>query len=106
MNRIKELRRELDLTQAQLAEKLKVSPRSVGFYESGDRDPDTETLKQLSEIFDCSIDYILCNTNVRNWETETLAFNTVAVDGLSEEDIDAVKRIIDGLKAKHLVQKK
>lgn len=101
MNRIKELRKEYDMTQADLAKILQVSSRSVGFYESGDRDPDTETLKKLSETFDCSIDYLLCKTNKRKWDTETLAFSTVSVDGLDEEEIAQIRGMIELLKKKH-----
>lgn len=106
MNRIKELRKEHDMTQADLAKVLQVSSRSVGFYESGERDPDTDTLRKLSEIFDCSIDYLLCKTATRRWETEGLAFSAQDIDGLTDEDIAAVKLIIEGLKAKHKGEKK
>lgn len=105
MNRIKELRKEQDMTQADLAKILQVSSRSVGFYESGDRDPDTDTLRKLSEIFDCSIDYLLCKSTTRNWETEGLAFSASDIDGLTEEDMAAVRLIIEGLKAKHKEKK-
>lgn len=58
-NRIKQLRIEKNLTQEQLGKVLNVSGRSVGFYESGDRDPDTTTLGKLADYFNVSIDYLL-----------------------------------------------
>lgn len=106
MNRLKELRGEQKISQGELAEKFQVTQQTISAYENGSRDIGTETLSRLADFFDCSVDYLLGKTNIRKWESETLAFNTVAVDGLSDEDIDAVKRIIEGLKAKHLVQKK
>lgn len=59
MNKIRELRKNLGLTQADLAKILNVSDRSVGFYETGERDPDTNTLKKLADYFNVSIDYLL-----------------------------------------------
>ena len=44
MNRIKELRTEKGITQADLAKILKISDRAVGYYENGDREPDYSTL--------------------------------------------------------------
>lgn len=66
INRIRELRKEKGLTQEELAKILNVSARSVGFYETGQRDPGTETLQRLAEFFDCSIDYLLGKSNIRN----------------------------------------
>lgn len=66
MNRIKELRKEKGMTQAELAKILNVSDRSVGFYETGERDPDTETLNKLANFFDVSVDYLLGRTDIRN----------------------------------------
>ena len=66
MNRIKKLREEFNYTQQDLAEKLDSSKSVIGLYESETRKPSLEILIKLSEIFNCSIDYILCKTDVRN----------------------------------------
>lgn len=66
MNRIEILRKELGLTQEQLADKLGLSQRAIGFYEKGEREPRNETLSKMSELFNASIDYILGNSDVRN----------------------------------------
>lgn len=58
MNRIKELRKANHMTQAELAEKLGVTPQAVGAYERGDRGVNRETLEKLSEIFSRSAGYI------------------------------------------------
>jgi len=64
--RLKMLRQEAGLTQKELAEKLGVSRGTIGMYEIGQRDPDTETLRKLSDIFGVSIDYLLGKTDFRN----------------------------------------
>jgi transcriptional regulator with XRE-family HTH domain len=66
MNRIKELRTERGITQADLAKILKISDRAVGYYENGDREPDYSTLLKIADYFDVSIDYLLGVSDVRN----------------------------------------
>lgn len=65
-NRIRELRTQRGLTQADLAKLLNVSSRTVGFYESEERDPDTTTLKKLADYFKVSIDYLLGRSDEKN----------------------------------------
>ena len=66
MNRIKMLREEKQLTQQELADKLNSAKSTIGMYENGNRKPSYEVLIKLSEIFDCSIDYIVGTSNERN----------------------------------------
>ncbi|MBB4823731.1 transcriptional regulator with XRE-family HTH domain [Sporosarcina luteola] len=57
--RLKKLRIERNLTQKQLAEKIKVTHVSISGYENGNRYPDTDTLQRLADYFDVSTDYLL-----------------------------------------------
>ena len=91
MNRIKTLREELGMTQQELADKINGAKSTVAMYENESRKPSLEILVKLSEIFNCSIDYILCKSDIRN--TEELkqedfrfAFHK-ETEGLSEEEI-------------------
>ena len=59
MNRIRELRQSLNLTQKELAEKIGFNQTAIGKYERDELEPNLETLKKLSIIFECSIDYII-----------------------------------------------
>lgn len=70
MNRIKKLREEFGYTQQDLANRLDASKGVIGLYESETRKPSLEVLVKLSEIFNCSIDYILCKTDMRNPEQQ------------------------------------
>ena len=103
-NRIKELRIEKNMLQSDVAKLVGKSERMIGFYENGERDPNTETLAKLSEIFDCSIDYILGKSDIRNPEQQikdefSFAYHK-ETEGLSEEEI------IDALKAyKEIIKK-
>jgi transcriptional regulator with XRE-family HTH domain len=59
MNRIKFLREEFHMSQKELAKKLSLSEGSISLYEKEERKPSLEVLIKLSEIFNCSTDYIL-----------------------------------------------
>lgn len=61
--RLKELRRANNLTQSQLAEKIGCNQTAIGKYERGDLQPSIEMLCKLSDIFGCSIDYLLGREN-------------------------------------------
>ena len=87
VNRIKQLREEQKLTQQELADKLKCSKSIIGLYESEIRKPSLEVLVKLSEIFNCSIDYILCKTDIRNIEDEFKFAYHKEIEGLTEDEI-------------------
>ena len=57
--RIGALRRARGLSQAELAELLKISPSSVGMYEQGRREPSVQILIALSERLQVSTDFLL-----------------------------------------------
>lgn len=57
--RIRYLRQQADLTQAQLGKLLGCSSSTVSLYEGGQRSPDTTMLVRLADVFDVSVDYLL-----------------------------------------------
>lgn len=59
MNRIKLLREKYGLSQKELAQRANLSEGSISLYENGSRKPSYEVLLKFSEIFNCSIDYIV-----------------------------------------------
>lgn len=66
MNRIKLLRNEFNMTQQDLATKLNLVKGSIAMYENETRKPSMEVLIKLSEIFNCSIDYLLGKSDIKN----------------------------------------
>lgn len=58
-NFLRKLRREKELTQEQLAEKLNVSSRTVSRWETGVNMPDLSVLVELAEFYDVSIPEIV-----------------------------------------------
>ncbi len=59
---LKELRAEAKLSQTKLGEKLGFSNQTVSFWELGNREPDLDTLVEISEFFNVSVDYLLGKT--------------------------------------------
>jgi transcriptional regulator with XRE-family HTH domain len=59
-NRLRKLREDKGLTQAELGKLIGVSGRVVGYYEVNVRFPKKpETLQNISTVFDVSIDYLV-----------------------------------------------
>lgn len=87
LNRLKQLRLERGLLQSDIAKVIKKSERIVGFYETGERDMNTETLSILADFFNVSIDYLLGKTDIRNLENEFKFAYHKEIEGLTEEEI-------------------
>lgn len=58
-DRLKDVRTAADMTQQELADKLGVHVMTVSGYERGIRKPDFETLDNIAEHFNVSLDYLL-----------------------------------------------
>lgn len=57
--RLKKLREQKRINQTELANLLKVSNGSISKWERGDRQPDYETLENIADTFNVTIDYLL-----------------------------------------------
>ena len=108
MNRIKFLREELNMTQQELADKLDGAKSTIAMYEKGNRKPSMEVLIKLSEIFHCSIDYLLCKSDIRNPQQINLDEMDIAsasgIRGLNKQNQETLKNIMDGLLAKQKIE--
>lgn len=65
MNRIKELRKERKITLEKLAAGLNLSTTAIFQYEKGIREASYETLKNIADYFNVSIDYLLGNEGTK-----------------------------------------
>jgi len=63
---IKELREKKGLTQAELAEKLFVSDKTVSKWENGKGYPDVSLLEPIAKVFGISVSELLSGKTVRN----------------------------------------
>lgn len=64
--RLRELRKEKDLTQEELASKLKISKSALGMYETGKRIPTWETMEAIADFFNVDMDFLYGKTKVKN----------------------------------------
>ena len=62
--RIKDLRDDHDLTQADLAKLLFITQQQYSLYEKGYRDIPTSLIIMLADYYHTSTDYILGRTNI------------------------------------------
>lgn len=58
-NRLKDLREDEDLSQREVSEKINIHQTTLSKYELGTIDIPTNILKELAELYNTSIDYIL-----------------------------------------------
>lgn len=89
-DRIKVLREQSDMTQAELARRLGITRASVNAWEQGISVPSTQCIVELAEMFKVSTDYLL--------GVDTSA--SVSVAGLNEKDIQLIHSIILHLREK------
>lgn len=61
--RLKELREDHDLTQAQISKYLNMSQTGYSKYETGENDFPTKILIELARFYNTSVDYLLELTN-------------------------------------------
>lgn len=57
--RLRDLRKEKQLTQQELGDLINVTKVSICCYEKGTRTPTLETLVELSQVFDVDVNYFL-----------------------------------------------
>ena len=64
--RMKALRKEYKLTQQQLAYELNVSRSCIASWETGDRIPNIQNLKDMTDLYNVTSDYLLGFVEKRN----------------------------------------
>ena len=88
--KVKKLREQKGLSQAELARLLGITRSSVNAWEMGISVPSTQYIVDLAGVFDISTDYLL-----------GVDFSsTISVAGLTDSDILLVHSIIEHLKNK------
>ena len=83
---IKALRKEKNLTQLELAEKLNCTDKAVSRWETGKGLPDADMLLSLSTVFNVSINEILLG--------EKFVFSDTDNDSIPKENNEQIEEII------------
>lgn len=89
--KLRELRKQKNLTQKQLAALIGVKNSIISFYEVGDRIPSPEIIIKLAAALNVTSDYLL---GIQKNET-------IDVSGLDENDIKLVRSLVDTLRRKN-----
>lgn len=87
-NRLKELRKELGLTQEELGKQVGMPNNTLSQYETGKREPKLETWQKLADFFNVPVDYLLGFSKDRS---------TLTIDDLNQKEQEAYERITDML---------
>ncbi|MGI6013440.1 MAG: helix-turn-helix domain-containing protein [Oscillospiraceae bacterium] len=93
---LKELRKEKNLTQANLAEQLNVSNRTISRWETGSNMPDISMLVEIADLYDVSIPEIIDGerkSENMNQETRNTA---IAMAEYSRNEVKAGKQKVIG----------
>ena len=61
--RLSQLRKFRDVTQAQLAEAVGITDRACRRYEAGENEPTLSVLQGIADYFDVSVDYLMGRDN-------------------------------------------
>ena len=98
-SRLKALRLERKMTQAELAKKINLSKANVSKYEADLVEPNLDTLAMISILFDVSINYLLgLSDNQPVAEKIQPLINSYS--DLNEDELKKVIEYIDFLKTK------
>ena len=113
IERLKELRRDRNISQATLADYLGLSKSTIGMYETGAITPSLEALNGIADFFNVSIGYLMGEEDYSTYYIRPeVAFKAQEIyedpdarildakRDLSEEDLNVVLNMIKALKAK------
>jgi len=107
--RLRELRIQKKLSQAELGQIIGVQATHIGRYERGESKPSAKYLKLLADVLDVSADFLYDGNEedaaVADLKDRELVELFKKVDQLSDEEKELVKKFIDLVLTKHEIQK-
>ena len=95
-DRLKSLRKQANLTQQELADKLQITRSALSLYETKKREPDNATIETFADFFNVTTDYLFGRVDKPN-QTRELP-QTVAPylpEGFDELSPEAKKEVLD-----------
>ena len=100
-DRIKYLRKQANLTQSQLAERLNLSQATIASWENGTRRPDLDLLPVLAETFGVSVDELLGREDAEDRPPRTIEARIVSfgMDQLPQDERDRIINVLQAMYA-------
>lgn len=102
-DRIKDLRKQKNLSQSELAEIVGISYAQIGRYETKGSQPPAETTKKIADSFGVSLDYPVGEGQNASFDKATLK-RLQDVQKLSSEDKVHIYALMDAFFAKSKLQ--
>lgn len=104
--RIKQLRKQNNWTQKELAAKIDVRFPQLNKYECGLHAPPVEKLIKTAEVFDTTVDYLLTGNHSEERPLHNLRLmeRFEALQEFNTEDQEAVIKLIDAMIVKNKVE--
>lgn len=85
--KLRDLRNERNLSQAQLAKRIGVTSSTVALYETGDRLPSLPRLIALSKSLGVTTDYLLGVSSHKDYYLDVM--------GLTQKQIESLEAVIE-----------
>ena len=100
--RIRDIREDADMIQAQVADLLFINRRTYSCYETGSRMIPPEILSKLADLFHTSVDYLMERTDVKTPypkpKKPAYPYRSIDVTGLTDEQIQHIENFVSDLK--------
>lgn len=93
-NKITELRKAKGWSQSELANQIKASREAIGKYERNEAVPSVETAKNIADVFDVSLDYLVGDVLKPSFDKRMLE-RLEDFELLSEEDKKHLFALLD-----------
>ena len=91
--RLKDLRKQAELTQVDVAEKLGISQPAYASWERGVKKPTQENLVKIAQVLNVSVDYLVGNLEEESDELDNIELLfRMNSKGLTEEEKEVFKK--------------
>ena len=91
--RLQDLRKQAELTQVEVAEKLGISQPAYASWERGAKKPTQENLVKIAQILNVSVDYLIGNSEEESNELDNIELLfRMNSKGLTEEEKEIFKK--------------
>ena len=103
---IKNLRKNYNISQEELALRLGISRSSVANYENGQNFPNMDILLKMSKIFNCTIDYLLGRSQFKNYKEFEQALKHVGaiLDFCDEKTKQIIISILNSIQNSYYIE--
>lgn len=102
--RVSQFRKDKNLTQQELADKVGVKVLQIRRYEAGTSQPTLEVIKQLAIALSVTTDALIFDNSERNPEDE-LRIQFEAIQQFTDDEKEVTRKVLESLILKHDVKR-